>query len=451
MICLQDRKRQPCAFIPPKEILEIMASLDSAWIPVLSNPLAWCYELMKSAYGLKDAPLLWYLALHAFLNTLGLKATSHEQCLYKGLAADQTDLASLTSLHVDDTLICGEESTLDEFAKQLSAKFGKVSYQKMKFTHFGVETEYDCGNTYNIKLCQRKYLQQLKPIEINAPRGSKRTSDSPANPDEITLFRSLISAIAWLATTFPAAGACASMYQSKLPVPTIGDLRQLNGLLEQLNEVYHPLIIRGDIDYRHCLIIVASDASLGNASKYSQVGYMVGLSQPVTTVIEFPWSLMSYKSHKSKRVATSTLHSELLGQLSGLEEAIMLQSFLYELAHPALSTNELLKAAVSDLQPIWAVTDCHDLFDTLTKSTQPVLTNKSMTLFVEAVREYRREGKIASFCWTDTRDNIANVLTKLTTAGLLDITEDLIKTMRYSVWKPVHPFKTEGVLWSNEN
>ena len=304
--------------------------------------------------------------------------------------------------------------------------------------------------SWNVVLCQRNYLAQLRPIEVIAPRGSGRTQDSKANESEITQFRSLVSAIAWLATTFPAAGACASMYQSRLPEPLISDLHQLNGLLAQLIQVYQPLIIRGDVDYRNCIIVYASDASLGNAAKYSQIGYELGLAKPIAKNIVFDWSILSYKSQKSKRVATSTLHSELLGQLAGAEDAVMLQSFLFELANPALTTIQLLKADAAQMQPIWGITDCFDLYETLTKSTQPVLTNKSMTLFVEAIREYKREGRIRSFCWCDTRDNVANVLTKLTPAGLLEFPDSLTESLKTASWKPKHTFKSEGITYSCE-
>lgn len=443
-------KRQPCAFIPPREILEVLAALDPAWKVVLSDPMAWVFELFKSAYGLKDAPLLWFLALHEYLLTLKLKPSSHEQCLYKATTENLQDLMCLVSLHVDDTLICAEEGVIDWFAQKLETKYGKVSLQKRKFTHFGVDTDYDMLKSWNVVLCQRDYLAQLRPIEVIAPRGSGRTQDSKANESEITQFRSLVSAIAWLATTFPSAGACASMYQSRLPTPLISDLHQLNALLAQLIQVYQPLIIRGDIDYRNCIIVYASDASLGNAAKYSQIGYELGLAKPIAKEIVFNWSVISYKSQKSKRVATSTLHSELLGQLAGAEEAVMLQSFLFELCNPAFSTIQLLKADPAQMQPIWGITDCFDLFETLTKSTQPVLTNKSMTLFVEAIREYKREGRIRSFCWCDTRDNVANVLTKLTPAGLLEFTDSLLESMRKASWKPKHTFKVEGVTYSGE-
>ena len=295
-------------------------------------------------------------------------------------------------------------------------------------------------------MSQKNYLAQIKPVVIDAKRGSGRTLVTKAEPDEITQFRSVVSAISWLSQTYPPAGTASSLYQSRLPEPTIGDLRQLNTLLAQLQEAYRPMIIRGDIDYRDCLIVALGDASLGNASKHSQIGYIVASTKRVKEKLEFPWSIMSYKSQKSKRVATSTLHSELLAESAAIEEAVNIQTFMYELHHPHLSAHELVKIEASKLCPIWGITDCNDLHDTLVRSTQPVLTNKSMTLFVEALREYRAEGKVHEYCWCDTRDNISNVLTKLKADGCLEV-EGVTETLETAVWKPKHLFKVGKTLF----
>ena len=432
--------RQPCGFTPPKGVFQLLAKLaPDTWSQCVNEPDEWTFELHKSAYGLKDAPLMWYIAINAYLRELSASPTSHDGCVYKRWNKETKQLDLLLSLHVDDTLITGRESDIDEFAKRLEQKFGKISYQKGSFTHFGLDTT-KCPQTHNVTLCQKNYLAQIKQIEVDAKRGSGRTLETKANAEEITQFRSVVSAIAWLAQTYPPAGTAASLYQSRLPEPTIGDLRQLNTLLDQLKECYRPMIIRGDVDYRDCLIVALSDASLGNASKHSQIGYVIALTNRVKDKIIFPWSIMSYKSQKSKRVATSTLHSELLGQSAAAEEAVNLQTFIYELEHPELSANELVQVDPSLLCPIWGITDCNDLHDTLVKSTQPVLTNKSMTLFVEALREYKAEGRIQEYCWCDTRDNIANVLTKLKPDGCLEL-DGITNTFDTATWKPKHLFK----------
>ena len=87
---------------------------------------------------------------------------------------------------------------------------------------------------------------QIKAIDIDAKRGSGRTNDAKATAEEITQYRSVVSAIAWLGQTFPPAGTVASLYQGRLPEPTVGDLRQLNAVLAQLYDTYKPMCIRGD-------------------------------------------------------------------------------------------------------------------------------------------------------------------------------------------------------------
>ena len=74
------------------------------------------------------------------------------------------------SLHVDDTLITGQDSDIDEFAKRLEQKFGKISYQKDSFSHFSVDTT-KCLRTHNVTLCQGNYLAQIRQIEVDAERG----------------------------------------------------------------------------------------------------------------------------------------------------------------------------------------------------------------------------------------------------------------------------------------
>jgi hypothetical protein len=390
---------------------------------------------------------MWYIAINAFLVENDYRRSAHDSCVYKKLASNQKDLELLLSLHVDDTLITAPEGIIDKFAKKLEQKFGKISYQKNSFTHFGLLTT-KCPKSHNVTLCQLHYLSQIKPIEIDAKRGSGRTAESKATTEEITQYRSVVSAIAWLAQTFPPAGTVTSLYQGRLPSPTVGDLRQLNSVLAQIHDIYKPMVIRGDINLFECLILALGDASLGNASKHSQIGYIIALTNRVDTSrkqLTFDWSIITYKSQKSKRVATSTMHSELLAQSSSSEEAVNLQTFLHELKNPSLSANELLKARPEELNPIWTITDCEDLHQVLVKETAPVLSNKSMTLFTEALREHKTTGRIAQFCWCDTRDNVSNVLTKLKPDGLLDVGDKdkdvVILTLSKAQWRPQHLFK----------
>ena len=118
----------------------------------------------------------------------------------------------LLSLHVDDTLCAGLDTELSALHGDLEKRYGTVKREIDVFRHFGVDV-HRCTKTGNVYCSQSDYLRQLSPITIDRPRGSGRTLDSKTTPEETTLYRSLVSAIAWLGVTFPPALACASLYQ----------------------------------------------------------------------------------------------------------------------------------------------------------------------------------------------------------------------------------------------
>jgi hypothetical protein len=102
-------------------------------------------------------------------------------------------------------------------------------------------------------------------------------------------------------------------------------------------------------------------------------------------------------------------------------------------------------AASEDLIPIVAGTDCHDLYDNLIKAAMPTPANKSMTLYLVALREMRFEGRVQAFIWFDTKDCLPNCLTKLRDDGTLELegsenSVDVKAFMQTCVYEPVHMF-----------
>jgi hypothetical protein len=101
---------------------------------------------------------------------------------------------------------------------------------------------------------------------------------------------------------------------------------------------------------------------------------------------------------------------------------------------------KLLHARGSELVPILSVTDCLDVLESLVKTAVPTPTNRALTLYLHALRELYQLGFVEAYLWTDTRDNLANVLTKLKPDGTLDLGE--IKDFYLSgSWEPKHPFR----------
>jgi hypothetical protein len=129
--------------------------------------------------------------------------------------------------------------------------------------------------------------------------------------------------------------------------------------------------------------------------------------------------------------------------MSGLEETSLIQTWLLELQFPLLSSAELIDAKPEWLVPIVAIGDCKDAFDMFTKPAFPTPVNRALTLYVHAIREYYEKKRVEAFVWTDTRDNIANALTKFSQAGLLEL-DDLISFYTTASWEPKFPFRWHG-------
>ena len=253
--------------------------------------------------------------------------------------------------------------------------------------------------------------------------------------------------MAWLGVTSPFAITSASILQGHLPKPTWGDIVRLNNQVQQLRDVYTPLVYRRIAPpYR---LISVSDSSFANSGKYSQGGFLTLICHKNSDVLCGPVCILDYKSNKSKRVATSTMHAEALAQIAGLETSTYVQSFLLEVHKPGLNALSLLSPeSHEELMQIVSVTDCEDLYSSLVAPAQASCANKHLSLYIAAIREMKASKRVQSFVWADTRDLIANAMTKLNDAGLCE-TNELLPVLKSFNWKLKHAYKWDTV-WCTE-
>ena len=65
-------------------------------------------RLTKSAYGLIDAPYLWFKTLNEELHRLGFESSPFDPCLYV-LRSEKNELDGILGIHVDDGLCGGND------------------------------------------------------------------------------------------------------------------------------------------------------------------------------------------------------------------------------------------------------------------------------------------------------------------------------------------------------
>ena len=188
--------------------------------------------------------------------------------------------------------------------------------------------------------------------------------------------------------TIPASQAAASLFQQYLPAPTVGQLVEANNLLLQLQTTYEPLVFRHGLNLKDLRIVTVSDSSLGKASKYSQGGHIIMLSEDCQDHVCKHMIPLWSRSSRSKRVAASTMAAETLAMGSGAENAGFIQTWLYEILHPG-TIADLINLSGSELVPHDVCVDCNDLYETLVQPAFPNLSNKALTLYLAMPRELR--------------------------------------------------------------
>jgi hypothetical protein len=92
-----------------------------------------CLRLKKSLYGLTQAPRLWFKHLTAALETLGLKQSAYDQCLFYG-----KDL--LVGFHVDDAILVAKTpQIIDKFIEDLQKMGFELTKEEDLCDYLGIK------------------------------------------------------------------------------------------------------------------------------------------------------------------------------------------------------------------------------------------------------------------------------------------------------------------------
>lgn len=190
-------------------------------------------KLNKGAYGLIDAPYLWYCALVEELVKLNFEPSPMDPCLFVLRHPSQNgqpgQLAGAIGVHVDDGLGGGDELFMTQL-KKLEQKFPFGSHKVSTFTFTGVEVQQDLD--YSITLNQSSYVGKIPAIHIDPNR--KTQPELPVTDSERLALRGLIGSLQYAATnTRPDLASRLSSLQSAIDKATISTLQEGNKLLHE--------------------------------------------------------------------------------------------------------------------------------------------------------------------------------------------------------------------------
>ena len=176
-------------------------------------------RVRKSAYGLADAPLLWYQEADRRLRLCGWIRHPIDQCCY--LLLDYNDkkenyMCAMLILHVDDILIGGEAEN-DEFKEAIKKLKKHFNFGKWDQLSGSAPIKY-CGGTIikgreGLELSYEEYMRKVCPMTVQ----KTRKADDKIQEGGMSKARGLIGALQWPSTQgMPALAASVSIQAGEL-------------------------------------------------------------------------------------------------------------------------------------------------------------------------------------------------------------------------------------------
>ena len=241
-------------------------------VPELKTAMNQVCKLEKSAYGLIDAPLLWYRELDRTLRELNFVPAPFDPCAYILYQEGQQTPSGILGVHVDDGL-CGGDQFFDQQIAKLEAKFPFGSKKSGQFTFTGVDIDQKLDK--NIAMSQGKYISTIEQIHMNANRRTCLTE--PVTSEEKHSLRALIGSLQYAAiSTRPDLSSRLSYLQSEINKATVQTLHDANRVLHEAKRYKDTHSRIQPIPIKDLRFLMFSDASFASVkSPESHTGMII--------------------------------------------------------------------------------------------------------------------------------------------------------------------------------
>jgi hypothetical protein len=384
-----------------------------------------CLECDKPGTGSKDAPRAFSIKLASVTRSkqVGLVPTTFDSELEvkHRMVQGKPKLVLMIAKHVDDIKVTGEPDEVKLLMNELEKVFGKLAVTKNEFTNCGVHHKrYPDGS---ITLDQNEYIKALIPIkhpELDSMH------DAPASEELLSLYRSLLGAVAYTQLTQHQMACYIVALQRVSHKLTIEDVRKLNVVTKKLKA--HPVTItfRNLGASNHDSLTVFSDAGF---KKEELDGYALRgalyirhkdplyREEGTPTGNHVQGHVLLAESRSIKTVCRSTYAAELMSAATAADMIIPLTVTLYEIKSGPLGAERLRMIRdhgwmKENYIRTHVLIDAKSVYESLKATTFKPPVENSLSGHVLWLREMHDKGLISNIVWTDTRDMYADGLTK---------------------------------------
>ena len=397
-------------------------------------------QLTKGAYGLMDAPYLWYRTLTKELLRLGFQQSPFDPCLFILRHPKTQRLSGVLGIHVDDGLGGGDDYFAEQ-VHQLECKFPFGSKKTQQFTYTGIELNQQAD--HSITLSQGKYVCNIPAIKISQQR--RMQENDKTTEDETRQLRALVGSLQYASVnTRPDLSCKLGLIQTEITKATVKTLMEANKLLHEAKKYQSVSLCVKSIPPEKVRFIAFSDASFASArSPDSRAGSIVlATHEGILQGDSCPVSPLAWGSKKIQRVVTSTLAAETMALDSTMDMLSWVRlvwgwfldskcrwqrpsEALRQLPEgmATVHAKEILGQASAEganLPDSIATTDCKSLFDLISKTATPSCQEYRTSLHARSIKEMMNEGTIIR--WVHSGAQLADALTKAMSSDFLRAT-----------------------------
>ena len=377
-------------------------------------------RLLKSAYGLADAPLLWWKEADRRLREGGWKRHVLDRCLYcmhsekEHLGMPSGSLIAAIIIHVDDLLLAGLDKHPEFQAKVVELRkafdFGKwheLTPEK-PLVYCGGKLEITPGG---IRLSYSDYLKRVTPITME----KNRKPQDPLNDKEITRARGLIGALQWPAVQgVPPLAASLSIYAADINKGSVQLITDLNKTLRFAKGLTKDALVMKKVVDRldDVCFLCYSDAAFGVRSDHSsQGGYIiVATSQDVLKGGFKPYNVVSWRSFKLTRVCRSSLAAEAQACAAAADELMMVKTMLSMMVDPSQDPRHPQTAAWMGKSAL--IVDARALYDAVKKKGFTSQHDKRSAIEIMCIQQ-ELDRLQCDLRWVSSERMLADGLTKV--------------------------------------
>jgi hypothetical protein len=265
-------------------------------------------------------------------------------------------------------------------------------------------------------------------VRLTLVKESPSLAKDPLNEQEQTQLRAVIAGVNWAAREGrPDASAAASVVASSFPNPTVQDARDINNTVRHLKATPLQIRIFSFKPGTRRMLLIADSAFDTSGQERSQGGFLVGFcNDQLFRNYESPISLVSWRSRRVRRKATSSLLCEALNLSMAAGELEWLTNYMRSLEVSGFDPREITRTPPLDLGMMTTVikhedeakmdpasivvVDAKALYDTL-QSEQTLTEDRRASLEAASIRESLRTMG-AAVRWIPHTHNPSDALTK---------------------------------------